>query len=209
MFLCCVAPPSLDPLCGSAFESTWPLVHRADGGTERKTTSWTTRTTHTSRVTEHEFTTRLVRPPPPFDRVTATAHCHTRIRTPPPSRPMSPALRPASLVLALAVCLSLACVCVSAHSLSGEQLVFEDDFADELNHAVWEHELTLGGGGNWEFQVRPDESTRRRASGALAVLAAVRTLTLRIRTSLCLSGVLFSTIRIIVRTASCATASST
>lgn len=31
------------------------------------------------------------------------------------------------------------------------QLIFEDDF-DELNMDRWEHELTLSGGGNWEFQ---------------------------------------------------------
>ncbi|KAK6192409.1 hypothetical protein SNE40_003879 [Patella caerulea] len=30
-------------------------------------------------------------------------------------------------------------------------LVFEDNF-DFLNHRIWEHEITLGGGGNWEFQ---------------------------------------------------------
>lgn len=32
-----------------------------------------------------------------------------------------------------------------------EKLVFEDNF-DKLNFDVWEHEQTLGGGGNWEFQ---------------------------------------------------------
>lgn len=32
-----------------------------------------------------------------------------------------------------------------------EKLIFEDNF-DKLNFATWEHELTLGGGGNWEFQ---------------------------------------------------------
>jgi len=36
-------------------------------------------------------------------------------------------------------------------STVGERLVFADEF-DELNLDVWEHELTLGGGGNWEFQ---------------------------------------------------------
>nr|KAG5688615.1 hypothetical protein BaRGS_033431 [Batillaria attramentaria] len=30
-------------------------------------------------------------------------------------------------------------------------LIFEDNF-DFLNHQVWEHEITAGGGGNWEFQ---------------------------------------------------------
>lgn len=30
-------------------------------------------------------------------------------------------------------------------------LIFEDTF-DELNHKKWQHEVTLAGGGNWEFQ---------------------------------------------------------
>ncbi|KAK3576707.1 hypothetical protein CHS0354_024321 [Potamilus streckersoni] len=30
-------------------------------------------------------------------------------------------------------------------------LIFHDDF-ETLNHEVWEHEITAGGGGNWEFQ---------------------------------------------------------
>jgi beta-glucanase (GH16 family) len=32
-----------------------------------------------------------------------------------------------------------------------ETLVFEDDF-DTLNFKKWQHELTMGGGGNWEFE---------------------------------------------------------
>jgi hypothetical protein len=31
-----------------------------------------------------------------------------------------------------------------------EKLIFEDNF-DKLNMSRWEHELTLAGGGNWEF----------------------------------------------------------
>ena len=34
---------------------------------------------------------------------------------------------------------------------SGE-LIFEDNF-DILDFDKWEHEITMGGGGNWEFQV--------------------------------------------------------
>lgn len=34
---------------------------------------------------------------------------------------------------------------------SAEKLIFEDNF-DTLNYKTWEHELTLGGGGNWEFE---------------------------------------------------------
>ena len=42
---------------------------------------------------------------------------------------------------------TIAFVTVSA----AETLIFEDNF-DELNLKNWEHELTLGGGGNWEFE---------------------------------------------------------
>ena len=32
-----------------------------------------------------------------------------------------------------------------------ETLIFEDNF-DTLNFKKWQHEITLGGGGNWEFE---------------------------------------------------------
>jgi beta-glucanase (GH16 family) len=32
------------------------------------------------------------------------------------------------------------------------QLIFDDDF-DTLDYTVWQHERTMGGGGNWEFQI--------------------------------------------------------
>jgi hypothetical protein len=32
-----------------------------------------------------------------------------------------------------------------------EKLIFEDNF-DKFNMSRWEHELTLAGGGNWEFE---------------------------------------------------------
>ena len=31
------------------------------------------------------------------------------------------------------------------------ELVFEENW-DDFNMDIWEHELTMGGGGNWEFQ---------------------------------------------------------
>lgn len=34
----------------------------------------------------------------------------------------------------------------------GESLVFEDHF-HEFDLSVWKHEITMAGGGNWEFQV--------------------------------------------------------
>ena len=55
----------------------------------------------------------------------------------------------ASLAL---VAVSLLPSLVSAASYRpGERLLFADEF-DELDNEVWEHEITLGGGGNWEFQ---------------------------------------------------------
>lgn len=35
----------------------------------------------------------------------------------------------------------------------GETLVFEEDFSS-FDLSVWKHEVTMSGGGNWEFQVR-------------------------------------------------------
>lgn len=31
-------------------------------------------------------------------------------------------------------------------------LIFEENF-NELDTSLWKHEITMGGGGNWEFQV--------------------------------------------------------
>ena len=40
---------------------------------------------------------------------------------------------------------------INSTSYPGEQLLFSDDF-DEFDLATWQHELTMGGGGNWEFE---------------------------------------------------------
>ncbi|PVD32830.1 hypothetical protein C0Q70_08277 [Pomacea canaliculata] len=37
-------------------------------------------------------------------------------------------------------------------------LIFEDNF-DFINHRVWQHEITAGGGGNWEFQYYTNNRT--------------------------------------------------
>lgn len=34
----------------------------------------------------------------------------------------------------------------------GETLVFEDQF-DNFDLSIWKHDITLAGGGNWEFEV--------------------------------------------------------
>lgn len=40
---------------------------------------------------------------------------------------------------------------LSAAFAQGDQLVLEDNF-DTFDLSVWQHQLTLGGGGNWEFE---------------------------------------------------------
>lgn len=39
-----------------------------------------------------------------------------------------------------------------------EKLIFSDDF-DKLNFKVWRHDITLSGGGNWEFQLYHNNRT--------------------------------------------------
>jgi beta-glucanase (GH16 family) len=34
---------------------------------------------------------------------------------------------------------------------TAEKLIFEDTF-DKFNFKTWQHEITMGGGGNWEFE---------------------------------------------------------
>ena len=41
---------------------------------------------------------------------------------------------------------------IDARHYAAEKLIFSDDF-NELDLSVWEHELTMGGGGNWEFEL--------------------------------------------------------
>jgi hypothetical protein len=36
-------------------------------------------------------------------------------------------------------------------AVQAENLIFEDLF-DKLDMKTWQHELTMGGGGNWEFE---------------------------------------------------------
>jgi len=39
-----------------------------------------------------------------------------------------------------------------------EKLVFSDEF-DSLNFKNWQHEITMGGGGNWEFEYYTNNRT--------------------------------------------------
>lgn len=63
-----------------------------------------------------------------------------------------------AIVLAFAVSFSDACTDTTASGtrapgpgFCGGQLIFEDNF-DSLDHSKWRHELTMSGGGNYEFQ---------------------------------------------------------
>lgn len=40
----------------------------------------------------------------------------------------------------------------AATAYAAETLVFEDNF-DKLDFKKWQHEITMGGGGNWEFEM--------------------------------------------------------
>ena len=41
---------------------------------------------------------------------------------------------------------------ILAVSAAGETLIFEDNF-DHFDLKTWKHEITMGGGGNWEFEM--------------------------------------------------------
>lgn len=43
-------------------------------------------------------------------------------------------------------------------SIQAETLVFEDNF-DKLDFTKWQHEITMGGGGNWEFEMYTNNRT--------------------------------------------------
>jgi hypothetical protein len=47
--------------------------------------------------------------------------------------------------------LIFAFVALFATSQAGN-VIFQDDF-DTLNMSIWKHEITMGGGGNWEFEM--------------------------------------------------------
>lgn len=39
-----------------------------------------------------------------------------------------------------------------------ETLIFQDDF-NTFNLKTWKHEITMGGGGNWEFEIYHNSRT--------------------------------------------------
>jgi len=40
----------------------------------------------------------------------------------------------------------------SKGSFEGKTLIFYDDFSKGIDFSIWKHEITMGGGGNWEFE---------------------------------------------------------
>ncbi|XP_059608690.1 beta-1,3-glucan-binding protein-like [Phlebotomus argentipes] len=81
------------------------------------------------------------------------------------------------LVAAIFACGAEAQICnVSATIVSGThapqgticsgQLLFEENF-NELNFAKWQHEITLAGGGNWEFQWYSNNRSNSYVNGGL------------------------------------------
>jgi hypothetical protein len=47
---------------------------------------------------------------------------------------------------------------VAMERVGAEQLIFEDTF-EELDMDIWEHDITMAGGGNWEFQYYTNNRT--------------------------------------------------
>jgi len=43
-------------------------------------------------------------------------------------------------------------ICKNVVALGAESLIFSEDFSKGLDFSVWKHEITMGGGGNWEFE---------------------------------------------------------
>jgi beta-glucanase (GH16 family) len=47
-----------------------------------------------------------------------------------------------------------------------DTLIFEDTF-DSLNFKTWQHEITMGGGGNWEFEMYRNSRTNSFVEGGI------------------------------------------
>ena len=47
------------------------------------------------------------------------------------------------------------------YEASPGELVFVENW-DTFNMDIWEHEITMGGGGNWEFQSRVPKSSDQK-----------------------------------------------
>ena len=52
----------------------------------------------------------------------------------------------------------VASIAALSTSVAAETLVWSDEFKI-LNHTVWEHEITMSGGGNWEFEYYTNNRT--------------------------------------------------
>lgn len=78
-----------------------------------------------------------------------------------PHCPLPVAMRTGLALLLAAAAATLLVAAAPPSYRSGERLLFSDEF-DEFDLEVWEHELTLGGGGNWEFQVSSSSTEAKR-----------------------------------------------
>ena len=54
--------------------------------------------------------------------------------------------------------------------VANSKLVFEDNF-DDLDFTKWRHDITLAGGGNWEFELYDNNrSTTYAQNGKLTIM---------------------------------------
>jgi hypothetical protein len=65
--------------------------------------------------------------------------------------------------------LHLACI-LAVLLVVNSKLVFEDNF-DDLDFTKWRHDITLSGGGNWEFELYDNNrSTTWTQDGKLTIM---------------------------------------
>ena len=67
------------------------------------------------------------------------------------------------VALFLAVCLLVVSEAIAYRQL---ELILEDDF-NTFNLSLWKHEITLGGGGNWEFEYYSNNRTNSYVKGGI------------------------------------------
>lgn len=67
-------------------------------------------------------------------------------------RIMSAHVFPTLQLMLLSILLAKVNVIVASRGIQREMLVFEDNFKD-FDLSVWKHDITMAGGGNWEFEV--------------------------------------------------------
>jgi len=58
---------------------------------------------------------------------------------------------------------------ILAAGVAAEDLIFSDDF-DRFNFKTWKHEITMGGGGNWEFEMYHNHRQNSFVDGGMLYL---------------------------------------